>query len=368
MDKLDITIIGAGVVGLAIAANLSKKHASLLLVEKNESFGKETSSRNSEVIHSGIYYPKATLKAKLCVRGNGLMYSYLKENSIKHSRLGKLVVASNDGERQSLLKLLSNGERNGVKDLSIIEGKAVSELEPAIKSIAALNIPSTGILDTHGLMQSLLNHAKSGGVTAAFNSEVSAITALTGGGFRIKILNDGYEFETKLLINCAGHGSDKIAALCGIDIDKASYRLYHSKGDYFRTSSQFNVKKLVYPVPEAEIHSLGIHLTPDLAGGLRFGPDAEYVETLSYAVDENKKYAFAKSVQNFMPSIKAEDLFPDTSGIRPKLQGPKDNFRDFVINEESAKGLPGLINLIGIESPGLTSCLAIAEYVEQLIS
>jgi L-2-hydroxyglutarate oxidase LhgO len=279
------------------------------------------------------------------VRGNILLYSYLKEHNIKHSRIGKLVVAVNEGERKGLLKLLSNGEKNGVRGLEIIDGAAVSKLEPSINAVAALAAPCTGILDSHGLMLSLLNAAKANGASVAYNSEVSEIACLPGGGFRVKILPDGYEFETKALINCAGLGSDNIAALCGIDIDKASYRLYYSKGDYFRANKQFNVKRLVYPVPEAEIHSLGIHLTPDLAGSLRFGPDAAYVENIGYAVEESKKYEFAASVQNFMPGIKADDLFPDISGIRPKLQGPTDGFRDFIINDESSKDLPGLINL-----------------------
>lgn len=367
MDKVDITVIGAGVVGLAVAARLSTRHPSLLVVEKNDSFGRETSSRNSEVVHSGLYYPPGSLKAKFCVRGNPLIYDYLKNKGVKHSRLGKLVVAVNEDENNSLIRLKANGEMNGVEGLKLITASELNALEPEVKGVAALLVPSTGILDSHSLMQSLAADIKAAGACVSYNSEVSSIAKAPGGGFTVKLKDDGYEFETACLINCAGLWSDAVAALCGIDINSQSYKLHFCKGDYFRTSKRLNIKRLVYPVPEADIRGLGIHLTPDLAGGLRFGPDTEYVDALTYTVDEKKKEGFAQSIQYYLPSIQAEELFPDTSGIRPKLQGPNDKFRDFIVAEESSKGFKGLVNLIGIESPGLTSSLAIAEYVEGLI-
>ncbi|OGW73236.1 MAG: hypothetical protein A3J81_09065, partial [Nitrospirae bacterium RIFOXYB2_FULL_43_5] len=337
------------------------------VVEKNDSFGRETSSRNSEVIHSGIYYPLNSLKAELCVRGNALLYDYLIKRNISHSKIGKIVVAVNEDEKRSLFNLKTNGERNGVKDLSILVENELRALEPDIKGVAGLLIPSTGILDTHSFMQSLVADVKNNGASIAYNSNVCAISKAAGVGYIVKIENENYEFETGILINCGGLWSDKLASMCGIDIVKESYKLHYCKGDYFRTSKQLNIKKLVYPVPEAEMHSLGIHLTPDLGGGLRFGPDATYVINLEYTVDETKKDKFAHSIGCYLPSITSTDIFADTSGIRPKLQGPKDKFRDFIIKEESSKGLKGLINLIGIESPGLTSCLAIAEHVQGLI-
>ena len=298
--------------------------------------------------------------------GNDLLYLYLKDKGVKFSRVGKAVVAQDESEKESLLRLKGNGEANGVKGLRLIDRAGLKAFQPGLDAPWALLVPSTGILDSHGLMQALLTEAKNAGASVAFNSDVSAISKVPG-GYRVIVKNEDFEFETKYLINCAGLGSDRVAVLCGIDVEKASYKLYFSKGDYFRANRPFGIQKLIYPVPEADVRSLGIHLTPDLAGGLRLGPDSTYVDKIDHTVDQEKSGIFASAVRNFLPTLEARDLNPDTSGIRPKLQGPNDGFRDFVISEESSKGFPGLVNLVGIESPGLTSCLAIAEYVEHLL-
>lgn len=367
MDHFDVTIIGAGVIGLAVAARLAKPGKQVLVVEKNLRFGEETSSRNSEVIHAGIYYQQGSLKASMCVRGNPLLYEYCRKKNIKHKNLGKIIVATSDEEITRLEKLRKTGTDCGARGLEIIDGRKVKELEPKINVKAAIFSPTTGIMDTHSVMQSLFNDAQANDAVVSFDSEVTAIEK-TSNGYAITLKKENYKFETTVLINCAGLGCDKIAAMCGIDIDKAGYRIFTSKGEYFRMRGEPKVKRLVYPVPDTGIHSLGIHITPDMTGAIRLGPSAYYIDKVDYSIDDSHKSHFFEEVVKFFPEVKPEELYPDTAGIRPKLQGPNDGFKDFVIRHEADKGLPGLINLIGIESPGFTGSLAIAEYVEQLIA
>ncbi|MFH1369062.1 MAG: NAD(P)/FAD-dependent oxidoreductase [Elusimicrobiota bacterium] len=366
MDRIDITIIGAGVIGLAVAARLARFGKSVLVLEKNMRFGEETSSRNSEVIHAGIYYQSGSLKAKMCARGNPLLYEYCRKNGIKHKNLGKIIVAVNDEELKRLENLQKTGSENGARGLEIVDGKKVKELEPRINCKAGMLSPSTGIMDTHAVMQSLMNEAQSRDAVISFDSEIVAAEK-TKKGFILTLKKENYRFETGILINCAGFSCDKVAAMCGIDVDKAGYRIYTSKGEYFRIRGEPKVKRLIYPVPDTGIHSLGIHITPDLTGAIRLGPSAYYVDKVDYSIDDTHRSHFYDEVVKFFPEVKPEDLFPDTAGIRPKLQGPNDGFRDFVIRHEADKGLPGLINLMGIESPGFTGCLAIAEYVEEIV-
>lgn len=366
MDKVDITIIGAGIVGLAIAETLSKKNTSCVILEKNSKFGQETSSRNSEVIHSGIYYQNNSLKARLCVEGNRLLCQYCKKHSIPYLILGKILAATNEDEIEDLEKLKKNAVNNGVENLKLLSKREVKTLEPDVQVTDGLLSPSTGIIDTHKLMQSFLRRTQDQGALISYDSEVIAIEKLKT-GFRITVKKDNYQFETKILINSAGLNSDTIASLAGIDIDKHKYRLNFCKGHYFRTRQKFNIKKLIYPVPAQKIHSLGIHLTLDFAGQLRFGPDAHYLEKLDYSMDDTHKNDFYTAIKKYLPAIEPDSLYPDTCGIRPKLQGPDDGFKDFVISNEASKGLPGLINLIGIESPGLTASLAIAQYVRDIL-
>jgi L-2-hydroxyglutarate oxidase LhgO len=366
MDQFDATIIGAGVIGLAIAAELSKRRGlDILVLEKNDSFGMETSSRNSEVIHAGIYYPPGLLKAGLCREGNRSLYEYCARKDIPHRRTGKIIVAVEKGEEEDILRLQAQARENGVDGLEIITSREVRRMEPAVECVMALHSPSTGIINSHALMRSFAAEAEAAGAVMSFRSEAVAIRKQPG-GYEIAI-NKDYSIRSALIVNCAGLHSDRMAGLAGMDIDALGYRFKPCKGSYFSASPSPPLKTLVYPVPARRNEGLGIHATIDLGGRVRFGPDAEYVGVIDYAVDPGRRGSFFEAVRSYLPSIREDSLFPDMSGIRPKLQGPGDPYRDFVIREESANGFPGFINLIGIESPGLTSCLAIARHVAGLI-
>jgi L-2-hydroxyglutarate oxidase LhgO len=367
MDEVGITIIGAGVVGLAIAAEMSGTYEDIVVLEKHDSFGQETSSRNSEVIHAGIYYPAGSLKAKLCVDAVEKLYRLCSENSIPHKRLGKLIVAATESEIPALEELLEKGRANSVNRLKLIDGDEARRLEPGANAVAALHSPNTGIVDSHSLMKFLYTKAESNGVMFVFDSEVDNINSRDEGGYIIGISSQDYNFCTRIVINCAGLASDKIAELAGIDIDRHDLRLHLCKGSYFSYSLRSPVKMLVYPVPHENLTSLGVHAVLDTGGRLRFGPDAEYVDCFEYKVETARRDAFIKGALRIIPGLDAEAFAPDMAGIRPKLQGPGEPVRDFVIREESDKGLPGFINLIGIESPGLTASLSIAEMVKGIV-
>jgi L-2-hydroxyglutarate oxidase LhgO len=366
VDQVDVTIVGGGVVGLTIAAAVAAPQRSVLLLERNESFGQETSSRHSGVIHAGIYYPPGSLKARLCVRGRRLLYETCERYGVAHERLGKLIVAVEDGEREQLEALRKRGEANGVEGLRMLSGEEVRALEPNVAAVAALESPETGIIDSHALMRLYLGLARERGTMVAFNKSVAEITRRYD-GYDVTAGEAGgtTRFGTRVLVNSAGLQADRIAALAGIDVDAAGYRLHYCLGEYFRWNARRPVQRLVYPVPEAI--GLGIHVTPDLEGSLRLGPNARYLEEVSYRVDANQRRPFYESVRRFVPSIRYEDLSPDFAGVRPKLQGPGEPPRDFVVSDETDKGFPGLINLIGIESPGLTSSPAIAEVVADMV-
>jgi len=366
MDQFDITIIGAGVVGLAVAEEVSGRGRRVLVVDKNTSFGQETSSRNSEVIHAGIYYTHGFLKAQLCVEGNRLLYELCRKRNIAHRAVGKLIVATNEKEASELQAIREKAERNGAADLTFLSRKEIAKREPAVKAVEALFSPSTGIIDSHGLMRSFCHQAEAAGVTVAFRSEVTDIR-YGGRGYEVEINRGDYRFFSAVVVNCAGLHADWIAERAGLDIDAKDYRLKYCKGDYFSVSPSPGFRHLVYPVPVKHHAGLGVHATIDLQGRVRFGPDVEYVSELSYAVKEEKREAFHGAIRSYLPSLRLETLSPDMSGIRPKLQGPGEPERDFVIADERESGLPGLINLIGIESPGLTSCMAIARRVYSLI-
>jgi len=371
MEKVDIVIIGCGVVGLAVAAEISDRRRKILVLERNGSFGEETSSRNSEVIHAGIYYPAGSWKARLCVEGRQKLYALSAEYGIPTKNLGKVIVARNSEEEKPLNDLLNKGYANGVDDLRLISKVELKRLEPHVAGSAALLSPSTGIIDSHRLMQFFLGQAQSKHTDVVFCSPVSAVSKEKD-GYRVTVgtrPGDSFSFHARVVINSAGLSADKIASYVGIDIDQARYRLKYCKGEYFRLRGGTRgwVKRLVYPVPSKE--SLGIHITPDLEGGLRLGPGAEYVSesAMNYDVNEDSLDAFSRATKRLLPMLSSDKLIPDTAGIRPKLQGPGDPFRDFVIEEESSRGFPGFINLIGIDSPGLTSAPAIARIVAQLV-
>jgi len=367
IDSLNITVIGAGVVGLAIAEALSINHRRVLLVEKSDGFGKETSSRNSEVIHAGIYYPHGFLKASLCTEGNRLLYNLCKDRDIPHKRVGKLIVATSDEECARLENIKRHAEGNGVSDLTLLGRKQCLTLEPEVRAKAAIYSPSTGIIDSHSLMRSFLLSAESSGAVIAYRTEVTAIHA-DNGSFEVETNRGEYRFHTRVIINSAGLYSDSIAALAGIDIDRRGYRLKYCKGNYFSALPSPKLRRLIYPVPPENTESLGIHATLDLSDRVKFGPDSQYVDEIEYSVDEGRRTSFYNSIRKYLPGIKPEHLHPDMCGIRPKLQGPGEAYRDFIIKDESDQGYPGLINLIGIESPGLTSCAAIARYVNALVT
>lgn len=365
MEEIRITIIGAGVVGLAIAAELSTKYDDIIVLERHDTFGRETSSRNSEVIHSGIYYPEGSLKARLCVEGAEQLYNICNNYSIPHKRLGKLIVAAEESELGILEKLYKNGQRNNVKGLTILDRDAVNRMEPNIKALASLYSPNTGIVDSHSMMKYFYNAAKDNGVLFGFNSEVNRLDKESD-GFVIGIRQDDYQFKSKVVINCAGLSSDYIAKLTGIDIQKSGYELKYCKGSYFSYAKPSPVKILIYPVPHEELVGLGVHATLDLGGRLRFGPDTEYIDAIEYKVDADKKDFFYKGASKIINGLDKDALVPDMAGIRPKLSGKNEKTRDFVITDEAQKGLGGLINLIGIESPGLTASPAIAKTVADM--
>lgn len=365
MEKVRILIIGAGVVGLAIAEKLSQYFEDLVVVEKETSFGRHTSSRNSEVIHSGIYYPKDSFKAKFCVNGNRLLYQYCTENEIPHKKTGKLVVASSENEIEQLEGLQEKGRINGVSDLQIFDEKKVNELEPKIKAKAALLVPSTGILDTHKLMEDLENRIEKNDGFVIYDMEVKSIE-YKDKKFFVSFTNEEV-YCANILVNSAGLFSDSISAMLGIKkAENKSLKLHWCKGEYYKSNKIGNVKHLIYPLPDPSGVFLGIHLTLNLNNEVRFGPNAYYVDDLNYKMDDINKNDFLTAINRYI-NVGEEDLHLDDCGIRPKLQGPDDDFRDFYIQEETGKGFPNFINLIGIESPGLTCCFSIANYVKSLI-
>ncbi len=369
MEKVNITIIGAGVIGLSVAAELARQNQDIVVVEKYPSFGQETSSRNSEVIHAGIYYPLDSLKLKTCLEGNRLLYEFCQAHNILFKRTGKLIIAINKEEEKDLEQLFKRGRENGVKDLEQLPIAKLHTVEPHIKATAALFSPSTGIFDTHSYMKQLAASFKKDGGQIAYNTELTKITKINN-GYELSVIDNGKEsftFDSRIVINCGGLHADKVAVTAGLALEE--YRLKYCKGDYFRLApaKASLIKHLVYPVPKPSSGGLGIHLTPDLSGSVRLGPDDEYVKEIDYNINAAKAAAFCESVNGFFPKVTLEDITPDTSGIRPKLQGPGEGFRDFIIRNEEDRGLPGLINLIGIESPGLTASLSIARLVAGLV-
>ena len=369
MPDTGLTVIGGGVVGLAIAARLAPRHPDLVIVERRERHGQETSARNSEVIHGGMYYPTGSLKARLCVEGNRETYAIAERHGVPVNRCGKLITATREDELPALERVLALGLANGV-EMRRLAADEVHAMEPHVASVGALFSPNTGVMSAHGMMDYFLHAATAAGATFQPRAEVTAIERM-GDGYRLT-LGRGAEaesFTTERVVNAAGLEADTIAALAGIDVDAAGYRLHYVKGSYFSVSGSKArlVSRLVYPVPGHV--SLGVHALVDVAGRTKFGPDAEYLpdRRLDYRVEESKRALFAKSVTKLVPAIGEQDLEPDTSGIRPKLQGPGEPPRDFVIRDEADRGLPGFVDLVGIDSPGLTSAPAIARHVEALL-
>jgi L-2-hydroxyglutarate oxidase LhgO len=369
MDDVDILIIGAGVIGLAIAERLSRSRGRIVVVDRNESFGRETSSRNSEVIHCGMYYAEDLLKTRLCVRGNPLLYETCRASGIPFRKTGKLVVATDDAESSVLDTILSQGRRNGVRGLELIGAHALGELEPHVRGVGALLSTESGIVDSHGLMAYLQHCTQERGVIFGYRCDVRGV-AKTADGFTAEMTDaDGASLSVRarVVVNAAGLDADRIAQTAGIELDAAGYRIHPAKGEYFRVSSRHRGKlgRLVYPVP-SPVH-LGAHAVLGLDDGLKIGPGSISAALGDYTVDPTHADEFLAKASRFLPFLEPGDLSPDMAGIRPKLSRLGEPFRDFVIREESSRGLPGLVNLVGMESPGLTSCLAIAEEVDKLV-
>lgn len=368
--EVEVAVVGAGIVGLAAAASLARRGREVLVLERREAIARETTSRSSEVVHAGIYYPPGSLKARMCVEGRHALYERCARLGIPHKRTGKLIVATSEAELPQLERLRARGTENGVEGLELMDARAVAAREPAVRAVGALWSPSTGIVDTAALSTSYAAEVEAAGAVILLRTELSRI-AREHGRYRLEVIDaDGAPatLSCVALVNAAGLASDRVAAMAGIDLDARGYRLHLCKGDYFSLAPQarLQMRHLVYPVPEQA--GLGVHTTLDLGGRVRLGPDAEYVETPAYDVEPAKAARFAAAARRYLPGLEAAWLSPDYAGIRPKLAGPGQGFRDFVVEEESGADLPGFVNLIGIESPGITASHAIGERTAELLS
>lgn len=366
MEKFDVLVIGAGVVGLAIAAKLSKRFNSVLLVEKNARFGEETSSRNSEVIHAGLYYPSHSLKAKLCVEGKHKLYQYCQDKHIPYNNTGKLVIANSSYEQEQLEKIMQQGISNGVEDLYQLNKDTIQTLEPLVGAEVGLMSPSSGIIDVHTYMQALLFDFEASNGLFVANTQVNAIAKMNSGFItELTSVDQTMTIQSDIVVNSAGLHAMKVAnSIQGLDKLHIP-QLHLCRGHYFSYSGKSPFTRLIYPIPEN--NGLGIHASLDIGGQIKFGPDTQYIGDIDYQVDPNLKYKFYQAIAKYFPLVDESKLQPAYSGIRPKLQGPDDSFKDFVIQTMSTHQVEGLINLFGIDSPGLTSSLAIADYIERSI-
>ena len=364
MDQVECVVIGAGVVGLAIARQLAMTGREVIVLEAAEGIGTVTSSRNSEVIHAGIYYKAESLMARFCVAGKRALYRYCAEHGVPHRNCGKLIVATSRKETERLQSIRAHAAANGVEDLELLTGKAARALEPALACDAALLSPSTGIVDSHAFMLALRGDAEEAGAAFAFHTPLMAARAK---GNRIEIDAGGetpMTLECALMINSAGLSAPQVArSIAGMPEDLIP-QAYLAKGNYFSCSARAPFSHLIYPVPEPG--GLGVHLTLDMAGQARFGPDVEWVDHIDYAVDPARAERFYPAIRKYWPTLPDGALMPSYSGIRPKIVPPAVATQDFVIQGTREHGVAGLINLFGIESPGLTSALAIADHVGEL--
>ncbi|MFC5387614.1 NAD(P)/FAD-dependent oxidoreductase [Aquamicrobium segne] len=368
MDQVDCIIVGAGVVGLAIARELSERGLEVLVLEAADAIGTETSSRNSEVIHAGIYYPAGSLKARLCVAGRDMLYRYCSERGVPHARCGKLIAATSAEQEPALATITAAASANGVGDLMRLTADEARALEPALHCTAALLSPATGIIDSHALMLSLLGDAENSGAALSLSTRVVSgrvepsrivLQTLDAGS------SEGFEIAARHVVNAAGLGAVALArSILGLDAAFVP-TLYYAKGNYFSVTGRAPFSRLIYPVPEPG--GLGVHLTLDLNGVARFGPDVEWVDETNYRVDPSRADRFYGEIRKYWPALADGSLQPAYSGIRPKLSAKGEPNADFVIQDGSVHGIESLINLFGIESPGLTSCLAIADHVAQSI-
>ena len=364
MDKVDCIVIGAGVVGLAVARALVLKGREVMVLEAASAIGTGTSSRNSEVIHAGMYYTRGSLKAQLCVQGKQLLYDYCAQRGIGHSRCGKLIVATHESQVAQLQSIISKAAANGVHDLVLLDPEQALAMEPQLECVAAVHSPSTGIVDSHALMLSLQGDIENAGGFVVLNT---AVDQLIRAQAAIEVIaTDGTGLAANTVVNAAGLNAPQVASrIKGLDPKHVPVTFW-AKGNYFTLSGKSPFSRLIYPVPEAA--GLGVHLTIDLGGQAKFGPDVEWVDSPDdLLVDPSRSDAFYAEVRKYWPGLKDGALQAGYAGIRPKLHGPGEAAGDFVIQAESTHGIPGLVNLFGIESPGLTSSLAIGEVVSQML-
>ena len=387
MEAVDCVVIGAGVVGLAVARALALAGREVLVLEAADAIGTGTSSRNSEVIHAGIYYPKGSLKARLCVQGKQLLYAYCAERGIAHRRCGKLLVATQEAQLGQLQGIIDKAAANGVDDLVWLSREQAQALEPALACVGALHSPSTGMVDSHGLMLALLGDAEDRGAMLARCSVVRALEPdAPGRGWRVQIevldeasircaqntvlklvelRGESHCFLVDRIVNAAGLGANRIAALIQGMPEACRPRLHLAKGSYFQLGGRCPFNRLIYPMPNSA--GLGVHLTLDLGGQGRFGPDVEWVSSESYEVEAARCKDFYREIRSYWPGLPDGALHPGYAGIRPKLQAPGSPAEDFRIDGPQQHGFEGLVNLLGIESPGLTASLAIADRVADLL-
>lgn len=357
---IDCIVVGAGVVGLAIARALAQSGREVMVVEAAEGIGTGTSARNSEVIHAGIYYPAGSLKAKLCVQGRHMLYAYCAEKGVSHKRIGKLIVATSEEEIAKLDDILSKARVNGVDDMELLSASRAQALEPALFCTAALLSPSTGIIDSHGLMLAYQGDAENAGAQCVFHTPLLSGEVRSEGGFNLQFGgSDEMQLSCNVLINASGlHAPTLARKIRGIP-EASIPTEYLCKGSYFTLQGRAPFTRLIYPTPHHA--GLGVHLTLDLGGQAKFGPDTEWIDKVDYDIDASRCDGFYEAVRTYWPGMPDASLAPGYTGIRPKVSGPHEPAADFMIVGPATHGIPGLVNLFGIESPGLTSSLAIAQ-------
>ena len=365
-EKIDCVVIGAGVVGLAVARRMAQSGRDTIVIEAETLIGSHTSSRNSEVIHAGIYYPKGSLKARFCVEGKKMLYRFCAERGIAANNCGKLIVATNQAQLSTLQGIIEKARANGVDDLMLLTQAEAVAREPNLHCVAAVYSPSTGIVDSHGFMLGLQGDFEDAGGMLAFASPLEGAQCTAAGGITLQTGGaEPMQLRADIVINSAGlHAPDLARKFAGLPPETVPPAFY-CKGNYYSLAGKSPFSRLIYPVPEAA--GLGVHLTIDLGGQARFGPDVEWIDAIDYAVDPRRADLFYAAIRSYWPALPDGALMPGYSGIRPKLQGPKEAAGDFVVQGPREHGVKGLVNLYGIESPGLTSALAIAEYVIQLL-
>ena len=361
MDRVECVVIGAGVVGLAVARALALAGCEVVILEAEDAIGTHTSSRNSEVIHAGIYYPQGSLKARACIEGRQRLHRYCDEHSVPYRRCGKLIVATNEGQVFELKEILKKAHGNGVTDVVEIPAAEAMRMEPALRCVAALHSPSTGIIDSHALMLAYLGDAEAAGAMLALKSPLIGCS-FSHGKFVLHVGGEEpTEITAKTLINSAGLRAPSVARLiAGFPPEKIPRELY-AKGNYYSLTGRSPFSRLVYPVPEPG--GLGVHVTLDLAGQTRFGPDVEWVDRIGYDVDPKRADHFYPAIRRYWPALPDGALAPGYAGIRSKISGPNEPAADFVAQGPAGHGIPGLVSLFGIESPGLTASLALADEV-----